>query len=71
MQQQSAPLGAAAAAGGTGTGGVPRLSLLAVQQLIRHRHCILDLGWLEPASVRMILSHCNAEELAQIEDGTL
>ncbi len=51
---------------------MPLLSLRkeCIVVLIRHRQFLGDLGDIDGASVREILSHCSCDELAYIEDCT-
>lgn len=46
------------------------LHAVCVRVLRAHAHCLYDVGWLEPESVREILNACSPQDLRTVEDGT-
>lgn len=50
---------------------VPSLKQQCVNVLIAFRRFIGDVGYVEPESLRSILSHCSLEELKHVEDETM
>ncbi|KAG2447719.1 hypothetical protein HYH02_007179 [Chlamydomonas schloesseri] len=49
---------------------VPTLKEITINVLGRYKHCLGDIGWVDPESLRALLWHCNAEQLALVEDET-
>lgn len=50
--------------------GPPTLQQLAVATLIRYKQFLWDLGGAPIELLGAVLSHCTAEELADVEEGT-
>eukprot|EP00877_Chromochloris_zofingiensis_P009989 jgi/Chrzof1/5243/Cz15g18160.t1 len=52
------------------TPSAPSLKDCCTYALIRYRHCLGDVGWVETEALKQILSHCSVDELTTIEDST-